>query len=199
MRNVLPLCAILFVVGAANAQNPKPEYSESLHYSCLYSPFLSISAHSRRHDNFPAVELRLIDPLQRHAGDIVDAPQIPKSHYGKIVEIPRRPEISKAVAIEICDATPGQYLITVSEHVRTEYVISVTGDGETQNLYIRNPEESRTCRYRFYFSIADGKAAIRWLDHSNHPMRFAQQPDCDSVLRAAIAIPGTHHLNFGQQ
>jgi hypothetical protein len=204
MRNLLPLGAILFLAGAAaNAQTSRPEYSESLHYSCLDSPFLKISAHFPRRDSFPAVEMRLTDPSGRNAGGTTDAHQIPNSHYGRIVEMPKQPDISKAVAIEICDARPGRYLMTTSERGGAEYRISVTGDdgkneNETQILYVRTAEDGRTCRYRFYFLMADGKVAIRWLDDTNHPLRFGQQPDCDPGPRASLATPGTDHLSVAR-
>jgi hypothetical protein len=111
---------------------------------------------------------------------------MPNSHYGKIAEIPKVPERSKAVAIEVCGATAGRYAFTVSEHDSSAYAISITGDDgkesniETETLN-RRPDGERVCPFRFYFSMAGGKVSIEWLDKDNRPLPFLEKPDCEPV------------------
>lgn len=80
---------------------------ESLGYNCLDQPFLSISVSVPRHDKFPNMDIGLVDPAGRTAGMEHRDHSIPHSQYGRVIEIPSLPELSKAVAIEICDPEPG--------------------------------------------------------------------------------------------
>jgi hypothetical protein len=183
---VLILCRI-----AAAGQATTTDPSESIRFSCLDSRFLRVSAHVPKHDRFPDVELQLTDELGQQAGDGKYNRRIPHSQYGRITELPKMPNRSKAVAVEVCDAKPGRYLFSVSEHGNAPYRISVTGgDGtssntgnETQIIY-RQPSGDRGCRFSFDFFLTDGKVTIRWLDKEKHPLPFAVPPDCDPVPRA---------------
>ena len=190
MRGLLPVYLVVLALGATGtSRSTEPEYSASIHLSCHDSPFLSISAQTPRRDNFPDVELRLTDPLGRHAGSGSHDHQIPNAQYGKIVEIPtRRPSLSKAVAVEVCNAIAGRYIFTVTEHGKAEYRVSVSGaDGkylvvsEVLNL---SADGDRTCQYRFLFSMPKSKANIRWLDNKDRPLAFLQHPVCAPVPRA---------------
>jgi hypothetical protein len=189
MRTLFLIYLVVIVLAATgDAQTSEPEYRDSIHLSCLESPFLSVSAHTPRHDGFPDVEIRLTNPQGRSAGNGPHDNQIPKSQYGKVAEMPKRPNISKAVAVEVCDAIAGRYVIRVTEHGSAEYRITVRGGGDkvdtnAQILYLR-PDGERTCEYRFYFLIAEGKAAIRWLDNGDHPLEFLRHPECGPVPRA---------------
>jgi hypothetical protein len=182
------LLFVLFVFATvAWAQTKKSEYTNSLHYSCFDRPFLSVSAHVPDRRSFPNVELQLTDQYGRRAGIGKYNRGIPNSHYGNVAEIPKVPERSKAVAVEVCGATSGRYALTVSEHDNSPYTISVTGDdgkdgnqSEDQN---RRPDGERVCQFRFYFSMAAGKVSIEWVDKDNRPLPFLATPDCDPVTR----------------
>ncbi len=95
------------------------------------------------------------------------------------------PERSKAVAIEVCNARPGRYTFTVSEHDNARYTISITGDdgkdGNESEMLNRRPDGERVCQFRFYFSMAGGKVSIEWVDKDNRPLPFLKKPDCDPV------------------
>jgi hypothetical protein len=173
---VLPLLAV-----PVSAQTANSEYPESLRFSCLSASFLSVSADTLPRDDFPDVELRLVDPSGRSAGAGYHKRRIPHSRSGKIIQIPKHPEI-KAVAVEICHAIPGRYLLTVAEHGKRQYGISITGDdGKTGNESLGKyfqPDGDRVCEYRFSFSMNVGSVSIRWLDRDNRPLLT---PTCDLV------------------
>jgi hypothetical protein len=157
--------------------------------SCFERPFLSVSAHTARHGSFPHVDLRLVDPLGRTAGNGNHSSRIPNSNYGQTLEIPFHPGRSKAVALQICNATPGRYVLVVSEHGKENYYISVEGDdGREANIYERlwlHSDEDRTCQYKFRFVMRNSTVAIRWLDEDGHPLGPGQRPMCEPVLRAS--------------
>jgi hypothetical protein len=189
LRFLFPVM-LLTLAGPTGAANSG--YSQSLHLACLNDPFLSVSVSAPRHDRFIDIELGLIDPAGRKAGSGGnDNHPIPRSQYGKVVEIPSHPESSKAVAVEICGAMPGRYLISVSEHGTLDYRLTVRGDDGTESNYGNESEPvnlhadgDRMCRYRFNLSMEDGYLAIRWLDSAGHPLKFSEHPTCDVVPRA---------------
>jgi len=186
--------SLLFVLFAfanfALAQTKKSEYSDSLRYSCVDRPFLSVSANAPDRRSFPNVEIQLTDEHGRHAGIGEYDSRIPNSRYGKTAQIPKVPERSKAVAVEVCDATSGRYAFTVAEHDSVPYAISITGDdgrqtndgNETETLNMQ-PHGARVCQFRFYFSMVGGKVSIEWVDKDNRSLRFSERPDCDPVSR----------------
>jgi hypothetical protein len=151
---------------------------------------MSVSVSVPRHDRFVNVELELVDPTGRKAGGGDKNHTIPRSQYGKVVEMPSHPDRSKTVAVEICGAMPGLYLITLSEHGRLDYQLAVRGDdgtgsnkgNETEAVNL-HADGDRTCRYRFNFSMENGYAAIRWLDTNGYPLKFGERPTCDAVPR----------------
>jgi hypothetical protein len=129
MRHVVPICVVVvFLAATSSTPASEHEYTDSLRYSCFDHPFLSVSAQVAEHEAFPDVDLRLTDPKGRNTGNGRQDRPIPNSHYGKIVEMPKHPERSKAVAVEVCDAIEGRYSFTVSEHGRGDYIVSVGGD-----------------------------------------------------------------------
>jgi len=190
---------VLFMLaGVASGQ------TASLRQSCSDAPFLSITASAPRHDSFVNVELGLVDPKGRTAGtDRGDS--IPRSQYGKIVEMPLHPERSKAIAIEICDAVPGTYLISIAEHGDFDYRLDVTRDAGPTSDWFSQPvhlhaEGDRVCRFRFNFRMIKRKTAIErldkaghpspigefpieWLDKMRHPLPFGEFPTCEGVAR----------------
>lgn len=191
-RLVLPqLFLLLMLITAGSTTTGATEYSQSLRFSCFDDPFLSVSVSVPRHDSFVNIELGLSDPDGRSAGAGHHSHSIPRSQYGKIVEIPSHPEMSKAVAVEICGAVPGAYLISVSEHGNFDYRLSVTGDdgtrsnqgNETQPVNL-HADGDRMCHFRFNFRMAKGKVAIQWLDNTGHPLAFLERPTCEPVPRA---------------
>jgi hypothetical protein len=138
-----------------------------------------VSVSAPRHDRFVNIELGLVDPAGRKGGSGDDNRPIPRSQYGKVVEVLSRPESSKAVAVEICGAMPGPYLISVSEHGTLDYRLAVTGDegtgsnwGNTTELVNLHADGDRMCHCRFNFSMENGYVAIRWLDNTGHRLRF---------------------------
>lgn len=191
---------VLFVLaGVASGQ------TASLRQSCSDAPFLSITASAPRHDSFVNVELGLVDPKGRTAGmDRGDS--IPRSQYGKIVELPLHPERSKVIAIEICDAVPGTYLISIAEHGDFDYRLTVTGDaGPTSDSFSEpvnlHADGYRLCRFRFNFRMIKRNAAIepldktgrpspigefpiKWLDKTGHPLPFGEFPICEPIPTA---------------
>jgi hypothetical protein len=186
----LSFLVMLTLAGSTGAANTG--YSQSLHFACLNDRFLSVSVSAPRHDRFIDIELGLLDPAGRKAGSGGnDNHPIPRSQYGKVVEIPPHPESSKAVAVEICDPMPGPYLISVSEHGTLDYRLTVTGDDGTESNHGNESEPvnlhadgDRMCRYRFNLSMENGYLAIRWLDSTGHPLKFSERPTCDVVPRA---------------
>lgn len=179
--------AVLTLAVIGIAQNPGPKYRDSIRSSCLDSSFLSISAHTLRHDGFPDVELRLTDPKGHVTGNGSRENEIPNSQYGQIVEIPQHPTLSKAVAVEVCQAVQGRYAFTVTEHGGSQYRITVRGndgkDGNESQVLSFQAHGDRTCQYRFYFLMAEGKVSIRWLDTNDHPLPFLERPECEAVPR----------------
>ena len=158
------LLLMLIVTGSPAAEAQATEYSPSLHYSCVDDTFLSVSVSAPLHDSFVNLGLGLVDPHGRSAGSGHHGDIIPRSRYGKVVEIPPHPEMSKAIAVEICGAMPGSYLIEVSEHGSFDYRLSVTGDdgtnsnqsNETQPVNLHS-DGDRMCHFRFRFRMAKGK------------------------------------------
>ena len=185
------LQSLLLLTLAVSLGTAETKYSQSLHFACLNDPFLSVSVSAPRHDRFVNVDLGLVDPTGRKAGTGDDNHPIPRSQYGKVVEMPSHPDSSKVVAVEICGAMPGTYLITLSEHGSFDYRLSVSGDdgsgsnqgNMTEPVHL-HADGNRVCRYRFDFSMENSTVTIRWLDKDGRPLRFAERPTCDADLTA---------------
>ena len=179
------LIVLLAFATAALAQTKQSQYSNSLRFSCFDLPYLSVSAHVPGRRSFANVELQLTDQSGRRAGIGKYDRRIPNSRYGKTAEIPKVPDRSKAIAIEVCGARAGRYAFTVSEHNSSPYTISVTGDdgkdGNESEELNRRPDGEGVCQFRFYFSMAAGKVSIEWVDKDNRSLRFLEKPDCDLV------------------
>ncbi len=188
---LLQLCLLLMLVAACSTTTWATDYARSLSYSCFHEPFLNVSVSSPRHDSFVNIELGLVDPNGRSAGSGHHGNAIPRSQYGKVVEIPSRPEASKVQAVEVCGAMPGAYLISVSEHGDFGYRLTVSGDdgtesdqgNETQSVNLRT-DGDRMCHFRFFFRMTKGKVAIQWLDNTGHALGFGEFPICEPIPRA---------------
>lgn len=173
MQKSLVVLVIGLAAGQAVAKEVKPALS--LHYSCLNKPFLSVSVFTPSHDSFPDVELRLIDaggqplPSRKHK-------RVSKFQSGRVIEIPRLPAKSKAVAVEVCDAVQGDYALVVSEYANAEYLLAVRADdGNTGNEAMSSGISSRrgrTCTYPFRVLMQYRSVRVRWLE-SNEPMQAA--------------------------
>jgi hypothetical protein len=187
-RLALQLALLLTMTGVGLPQTAAKKYSQSLWSSCSDNSFLSVSASAPRHDSFVNVELSLVDPQGRTAGEDHQGDTVPKSQYGRVVEIPSHPDQSKVVAIEICRATPGAYHVSLSEHGEFDYVFSVTGlDGHTGNEsrhVTLHADGDRACHFRFNFRVEGGKVSVQWLDKSGRPLPFLEQPTCERVPRS---------------
>lgn len=190
MRKALFLLIPVLLSLAASAQVADTQPHKSLRFSCIDKALLSISVSTPRHDHFPNLDLGLVDPAGRTAGMGHDNHSIPNSQYGRVIEIPSHPDMSKAVAIEVCDARPGAYLVSVLEGGERDYRLSVSADdgsgsnkgNDAEPVNIR-AEEDRVCRYRFKLEMFHGDVAIRWLDKDGHLLSFAERPTCDPVPR----------------
>lgn len=180
MRTIVAVIIAAIAAHAGNTKRVEPKPRPSLRFSCLKKPFLSVSLHTPKHDRFPDVELRLIDPRGR-SGDGAGANRIPKSQSGRVIEMPGQPY--KAVAVEVCDAIPGAYALIVSQHGGERYRIGVSGhDGGLGNDamgYDLDAHPDRTCRYWFRFSM--GPVKVRWLEGTNHMQ--TGEPACEAVPR----------------
>jgi hypothetical protein len=190
LRSTL-LLFLLAMASIGSTQTIRSAYSPTLRSSCPGDSFLSISASAPTHDSFVSVELGLVDPQGRTAGTSRDGNTIPRSRYGKVAEIPTHPETSKAIAVEICGAIAGLYLISVSEHGDSDYRLTVTGDdgaktnegNQTQAVSLHTHGD-RVCHFRFHFRIAKDKVEVHWVDEAGRPLSLGESPSCEQVPRA---------------
>lgn len=188
-RTILALLLVLSLLGIAGTGAQESEYHGSLQFSCLHSAFLGASAYAPQPDKFPNVELRLTDALGRSAGAGSHNHPIPNSRYGRGTELPDDIKVNrKSVAVEICDAESGRYILNVTEHGTEWYSIVVKGEdgkygNEARSLNVY-PHGDRVCKYRFEFKKAKANVAIVWLNRDNRPLDFLQQPECEIVPRA---------------
>jgi hypothetical protein len=97
---------------------------------------------------------------------------IPKSQYSEVVELPKRPNRSEVLAIEICNASQGTYRLKMEETGTQPYRISVRGTGPniiaSQDLR-HSSENGRVRSYYFSYWIENGEAHIQWLDEAGRP------------------------------
>jgi hypothetical protein len=174
MQKRLVLLIIGLAVGQGLAREVKPVLS--LRYACLNKPFLSVSVFTPRHDSFPDVELRLIDPGGHDLARGKHKNVFSKFHSGRVIELRQLPEISRAVAAEVCDATQGDYALIVSEHTNAEYRLAVSADdGSTGSEAMDSAVLSRpgrTCTYPFRVLMQYHSVRVRWLA-SDKPMQAA--------------------------
>jgi hypothetical protein len=186
-RALALLVIILFTVTASETQTKSSNSRQSLRYSCIDKPFLSVSAYTAGHASFPDIELRLIDPLGRSSGNASEGKRIPSTQYGRVIETPKHATRSKAIAVEVCEAIQGDYLVVVSEHGEEEYGLSVRADdGGTGSEGMGSAFHSvrdRTCKFQFRFLMKDHSVTLRWVrDH-------VQIADPDPICE----IPQTDH------
>jgi hypothetical protein len=114
----------------------------------------------------------LIDPSGRAQPQAAGHGRILKSRYAEVVELPKHPERSEVLAIEICDPLQGTYRLKVEEIGSRPYRIRVSGDapnvGDSQVLK-HNSESGRIRSYYFAFWIEKKEAHIQWLNEAGRP------------------------------
>jgi hypothetical protein len=155
------------------AQDKASQNNESLALHCFDKTFVSVSVRTRTRNVVPTVKLSLADPLGRRQGERARSPQIPNSSYGEIVQLPKLPDRSRALAIEVCDAEQGVYHLTVGEHGDEPYVVDVTAQspnaGTIPSLLLHHiAQEGRIFHYRFTLKTTKEQVDIMWLDKAGH-------------------------------
>jgi len=178
--------ALLFIglltVTFGETQTKSSKSRQSLRYSCLGKPFLSVSAYAAGHASFPDVDLRLIDPLGRSSGNGSEGKRIPKTQYGRVIEIPKNAKQSKAIAVEVCEAMQGDYVVVVSEHGKEEYGLSIraddggSGNGGMGSAFY--PVQNRTCKFELRVLMEYHSVKLRWL--RNHVQIADPDPICET-------------------
>jgi len=163
--------SLIFAVSAWTTPNANGHLQQSsLETQCENSSFLSISARTRTRETAPHVELLLRDSSGRVQGQGVRIGEIPMSRYAEIVQLPRDPQKSRALAIEVCNAEVGLYEIEIKEKGTEPYVLDVTASGEGQNIqsmFLHHiARNGVTRRYRFVFRRDNASAILRWLDEN---------------------------------
>ena len=146
-------------------------------FSCFDAPFFSISVRSPEKKK-SSVEIKLVDPEGREQGMRFKGEPIPGSQYRYVNETPGTTILTLVHAIEICDATPGEYRLTVYEHGSERYLISVTAarsemDLNALSLYLK-ASEGRVRHYRLMFRVAKGQPTVAWLDDQGHEQIWIQ-------------------------
>jgi hypothetical protein len=168
MMRLSLLIVSLAIFGLAEDQGTSTKPRNSLAFSCLGSPFISLYAAGPSHITFPAVGLTLTDPLWRSGGYGTRRNTIPHSRYARVFEIPDAPERSKSLALEICNAKQGVYEFEVTELANESYLLGVRGNAKTENgaaLELEHvSEKGRVRRYRFIFKIEGRRLILNWLD-----------------------------------
>jgi hypothetical protein len=163
-----PFACSMLLLSSAFVQGSRTEPQKSLGFSCLRRSFISVTASTSKRDRFPLVQLELTDPSERTTGKGARGSVIPSSRYAEIVELPSAPDRSKAIAVEVCDAEQGIYVLRVHELGHEPYLLSVRGMGPAENnetLVLHHlAQEGRTRSYKFIFKIEDRHLIVRWLD-----------------------------------
>jgi hypothetical protein len=163
------LVIVLLTGGSIGSQSSSTQPSTSLAFSCLGKPFLSVSASTPNQESIPAVGIVLSDPVGRTEGFAIKRGDIPESGYGPVIEIPKLPQRSRALALEICNAEQGLYEIKVTEFGDKSYRLTVRGTGgSTKNneaLVLHHVSRSGRIRlHRFVFRIEGDQMILKWLD-----------------------------------
>lgn len=165
----IPLMLVLATVSwSAAGQSNQARIPESMVYVCDEKPFLSVAARTKDRDVFPTVDLSISDPAHRTQGERRSGAKIPESRYGRVVQIPKMPQHSKALAIEICNAEQGPYELTVEEHGNGAYVLAVSGSDDTRDtnelVLYHIAKEGRILHYEFTFRADPKQIVVNWLD-----------------------------------
>jgi len=89
------------------------------------------------------------------------------------VQIPKAPNRSEVLAVEICNPSQGTYRLKIEETGTQPYRLTVTGDApsivESQTLK-HISQTGRIRSYYFAFWIENKEAHIQWLDEEGRPL-----------------------------
>jgi hypothetical protein len=179
--SVFIILAAASVCACAQSARETKEVKDALAFSCHGKPFVRVAALTQKRDSFPSVELTITDPVGRVEGEENRSKRIPDSSYGRIVEVPQHPEMSKAVAVEVCNAEQGIYSLEIGETGSGPYVVMADGDGDvdiggsTFLYHVGRP--GRVLRYKFRFTIKDRKVDIGWLDDKGKEQAILETPE----------------------
>ncbi len=150
---------------------------EPLRLSCFDRPFFSVEFSTLNRDDFPALDLKITDPIGRSIGSGRNVQRIPASQYGRTCLKP-----FKSLAAEVCNAVQGDYEVNVTElNAGSQYRFSVTGnDGKTGTLGQSTTfiTSGRACRYRMRFTFRYNIVSLHWLNDSG---ATTAEPTCLSA------------------
>jgi hypothetical protein len=181
MRRVRSVVITLYVsVFGMTCTSILAQARESMLFSCLEKPFLSVSVSTPNEDVASAVQIKLVDPTGHQQGYKLRGTPIPRSHYEEVVEVPNAPTRSLVRAVEICDAEAGQYELTIYEHGSDRYRIKVVSAESNADLYaleMRLNSRSRTRRYHLIFKIAGHQPSVSWLDGQGREQMHIENSD----------------------
>ena len=185
MHGLFSVSAILVLVASCSGQTVRSEPTPSLKWSCHGQPYVQVTASVPYNGAFPELELRLTDPMGRTIGFGSHKKRIPYSHYGKVVELPEHPDISKTLEAAVCRAVRGHYALEVKSHDSVHYVLSITGedgkDGNQGQIVSLDAKAKRTYRCWFNFEAAGGKVRMQWSGENGQTVHTPQcgepQPD----------------------
>jgi len=90
------------------------------------------------------------------------------------VEIPKAPDHSEVLAIEICNPWQGTYRLKIEETGIQPYRVTVTGDAPNiaaSQILKHSSQTGRMRSYYFAFWIENKEAHTQWLDVSSSSRR----------------------------
>jgi len=181
---------IVFLTGGSiGSQSSSTQPTTSLAFSCRDKAFVSVSASTPNHESIPAIGVALTDPIGRTAGFAIKRGDIPDSGYGPVIEIPKLPQRSRALALEICNAEQGLYEIKVTERGDKSYRLTVSGTGggakNNEALVLHHVSRSgRIRQYRFVFRIEREQIILKWLDAEGAEQVKIEQSEWQTIAGA---------------
>jgi hypothetical protein len=110
----------------------------------------------------------LTDPQGKTSGFGTVDSQIPNSRYGNTIELPNSPNMSKVLAVEVCQPSQGVYTVTIEERAIGRYRLAVTATGEdTANTEVLRlaAQEGRTRDYKFKYALKNGNSTVRFVQN----------------------------------
>ena len=147
--------AFLVLVGQSLRSENIPQAKPSLLFSCPDKAFFGVSASTPKHDALPSVSISVSDPSGRTISPEGGENNLPGAAYGPVIDIPKMPQQSIALATEICGAEEGVYKITITESGKASYRLTAsasTPNAETEALILRHiGRPGRVWRYRVSF------------------------------------------------
>jgi hypothetical protein len=158
-----------------------PQAKPSLLFSCLERPFVSISASRPNHDALPPVSISVSDPSGRTVGPEPRQDNDWEATYGPVIQIPKMPQRSIAIAAEVCGATEGVYNITVTESGKGRYRLTADAsipNAQAEALILRHAgRPGRVWHYKVEFRREGDKVVLRWLDKNGTEQSIVEVPE----------------------